>query len=124
MQVVERAVWSSIQDRQIMRLGHALPSVFVGNDRGSCGVKMRIVIGMVEVPVGVDDISHRSVTKAIESLFELGLGGLNESVHHEFAVRTVEDCHGSAGAVELLGCSYVHEAGRAAAVAIRDHLPV
>ena len=55
---------------------------------------------MVEVPVGVDDISHRSVTKAIESLFELGPGGLNESVHHEFAVRTVEDYHGSAGAVE------------------------
>jgi FMN-dependent NADH-azoreductase len=44
MQVVEPAVWSSIQDRQIMPLGHALPSVFVGNDRGSCGVKMRIVI--------------------------------------------------------------------------------
>jgi hypothetical protein len=39
MQVGKRAVWSSIQDRQIMRLGHALLSVFVGKDRGSCGVK-------------------------------------------------------------------------------------
>ena len=93
MQVVERAVWSSIQDRQIMRLGHALLSVFVGKDRGSCGVKMRVVIGMVEVPVGVDDAFYRSVAKAIESRFEFGPGGQNESVHHEFAVGAVEDYH-------------------------------
>jgi len=100
MQVVERAVWSSIQDRQIMRLGHALLSVFVGKDPGSCGVKMRVVIGMVEVPVGVDDVFHRSVAKAIESFFELWPGGQNETIHHEFAVGAVDDCHGSAGAVE------------------------
>src|SRR6266850_824722 len=73
MQAGERAVCSSIQDRQIMRLGHALLSVFVGQDCGSRGVKMRVVIGMVEMPVGVDD---------------------------EFAVGTVEDYHGSAGTVE------------------------
>ena len=100
MQIVERAVCVSIQDRQIMRLGHALPSVFVRKDRGSCGVKMRVVIGVVEVPVGVDDVFHRSVANAIESLFELRPGGRNESVHHEFAVGAVEDYHGSAGAVE------------------------
>jgi len=100
MQVVERAVRSSIQDQLIMRLGHALLSVFVGKDRGSPGVKMRVVIGMVEVPVGVDDAFHRSIAKAIESLFELGPSGQNESVHHEFAVWAVEDCHGSAGPVE------------------------
>src|SRR5713101_8344818 len=100
MQVVKRAVCVSIQDRQIMRLGHAPLSVFVGKDRGSCGVKMRVVIGMVEVPVGVDDAFHRSVAKAIESLFEPGPGGRNESVYDEFAVGTVEGYHGSAGAVE------------------------
>src|SRR6266478_7740368 len=100
MQVVKHAVCVSIQDEQIMRLGHALPSVFVGNDRGSSGVKMRVVIGMVEVPVGVDDVSHRSVAKAIESFFEFGPGGLHKSVHHEFAIRAVEDYHGSTGAVE------------------------
>src|SRR6266404_9325008 len=61
---------------------------------------MRVVIGMVEVPVGVDDAFHRSVANAIESLFELGPGGRNKSVHHEFAVWAVEDYHGSAGAVE------------------------
>src|SRR6266853_5934598 len=88
------------QDRQIMRLGHALRSVFVGKDRGSCGVKRRVVIGMVEVPMGVDDVFHRSVAKAIESLFEPGPGGRNESVNDEFAVGTAEDYHGSAGAVE------------------------
>src|ERR1700688_3331352 len=83
-----------------MRLGHALLSVFVGKDRGSCSVKMRVVIGMVEVPVGVDDAFHRSVAKAIESRFELGPGGQNESVPDEFAVGAVEDYHASAGAGE------------------------
>src|SRR6266852_8871696 len=100
MQAGERAVCSSIQDRQIMRLRHALLSVFVGKDRGSCGVKIRVVIGMVEVPVGVDDVFHRSIAKGIESFFESGPGGGNESVHDEFAVGAVEDYHGSAGAVE------------------------
>jgi len=74
-----------------MRLGHALLSVFVGEDRGSCDVKMRVVIGMVEMPVGVDDVFNRSVAKAIESRFEPGPGGCNESVYDEFAVGTVED---------------------------------
>src|SRR5712664_606185 len=83
-----------------MRLGHALLSVFVGKDRGSRGVKRRVVIGMVEVPVSVDDFVHRSVAKAIESLFELGPGGRNESVHDEFAVGAVEDYHATAGAGE------------------------
>src|ERR1700730_16884995 len=100
MQAGERAVCSSVQDGQIMRLGHSLLRVFVGKDRGSCDVKMRVVIGMVEMPVGVDDVFNRSVAKAIESLFEPGPGGLNESVYDEFAVGAVEDCHGSAGAVE------------------------
>src|SRR6266481_6076335 len=48
MQAGERAVCSSIQDRQVMRFGHALPSVFVGKNRGPCGVERRVVIGMVE----------------------------------------------------------------------------
>src|SRR5713226_8239930 len=100
MQVGERTVWSSIQDGQIMRLGHALLCVFVRQDRGSCGVKMCIVIGMVEVPVGVDDVFQRSVAKAIESFFESGPGGCNESVHDEFAVGAVEDYDASAGAGE------------------------
>ncbi len=75
MQAGERAVCSSIQDRQIMWLGHALLSVIVGKDRGSCGVKMRVVIGMVEVPVGVDDAFHRSVVDAVERLLSLGQAG-------------------------------------------------
>src|SRR6267378_453650 len=100
MQTGERAVCSSVQDRQIMRLGHALLSVFVSKDRGSCGVKMRVVIGMVEMPVGVDDVFNWSVAKAVESLFEPGPGGRNESVYDEFAVGAVEGYHASAGAAE------------------------
>src|SRR5271170_7403946 len=100
MQAGERAIWSSVQDRQIMRPGHILLRVFVGKDRGSCGVKMRVVIGMVEVPVGVDDVFQRGIAKTFESLFEPGPGRRNESVHDEFAVWSVEYCHGSAGTVE------------------------
>src|SRR5216684_5810843 len=100
MQAGERAIWSSIQNRQIMRLGHILLRVVVGKDRGSCGVKRRVVVGMVEVPVRVDDVFQRGIAKAIESCFELGPGGRNESVHDEFTVGTVEDYHASAGAGE------------------------
>src|SRR6202042_3635233 len=83
-----------------MRFGHAFLSVFVRKDLGSCGVKMCIVVGMVEVPVGVDDVFHRCTAKAIESFFEPGPGGCHESVHDEFAVWAVEYCHGSARTVE------------------------
>jgi len=83
-----------------MRLGHALLSVFVGKDCGSRGVKRRVVIGMVEVPVGIDDVFHRSVIDAVERLFEFRPRGRNESVHDEFAVGAVEDYHASAGAGE------------------------
>jgi hypothetical protein len=54
-----------------MRLRHALLSVFVGKDRGSCGVKRRVVIGVVEVPVGVDDVFQRSVAEAIKELRQI-----------------------------------------------------
>ena len=74
-----------------MGLRHALLSVLVGKDRGSCGVKVRVVIGVVEVPVTVNEVFHWSVAQAIENLFEPGPGGRNETVHHEFAVRAVED---------------------------------
>src|SRR5258708_37695476 len=105
MQVVERAVWCFIQGRLIMRLGHALLSVFVGKDCGSRGVKRRVVIGMVEVPVGIDDVFHRSVIDAVERLFEFRPRGRNESVHDEFAVGAVEDYHASAGPESIVGLS-------------------
>jgi len=55
---------------------------------------------MVEVPVGVDDVFQWSIAKAIESVFESGLGRRNESVHDEFAVWAVEDYHASPGTGE------------------------
>jgi len=51
-------------------------------------------------PDGVETAFHRSVAEAIESLFELGPCGRNESVHDEFAVGAVEDYHASPGAGE------------------------
>src|ERR1700676_4731738 len=100
MQAGQSTVCSSIQDRQIMRLGHSLLRVFVGKDRGSCGAKSRVVIGVVEVPVRVDDVFNRSIAKAIENLFEPGPGGCNKSVHGEFAFGAVRKVNSSAGAVQ------------------------
>jgi hypothetical protein len=88
-----------------MRLGHALLSVFVRKHYGSSGIKMRIVIGMVEVPVAVNEVSHRGVAQAIESLLEPGPSVRNETVHHELAVRAVKDYHGSARAVDIVTLS-------------------
>jgi hypothetical protein len=72
----------------------------VRQDRGSGGVKRRVVVGVVEVPVSVDDAFHWRVAQTIESLFEPGPGRRNESVHDEFAVWTVEDYNASPGAGE------------------------
>src|SRR4029077_1165266 len=78
----------------------SLLSVFMGKYRGPGGVKRRVVVGVVEVPVGVHDVFHRRVAKVVESLFEPGPGRRNERVHDEFAVGSVEDYHASAGAGE------------------------
>jgi hypothetical protein len=83
-----------------MGLRHTLFCVFVGKDGGSGGAKSGIVVGVVEVPVGVNDVFHRRVAKAIESRFEPGPRRRNERVHDEFAVRAVEDYHASPGAGE------------------------
>src|ERR1700738_2347153 len=59
-----------------------------------------LFIGMVEVPVGIDDVFHRRVIDAVERLFEFRPSRRNESVHDEFAVWAAEDYHASAGAGE------------------------
>jgi len=61
-------------------------------------VKRRVVVGVVEVPVGVDDAFHWRAAEAIERVFEPRPCRCNESVHDEFAVGTVEDYHASPGA--------------------------
>ena len=83
-----------------LRGGHTLFGVFVGQDGGTCGVKRGVVVGVVEVPVGVDDVFHRSVADAMEGFFELGPRGRNESIDDELAVGSVEDNNVSAGAGE------------------------
>jgi len=57
------------------------------------GAKRRVVVGVVEVPVGVDDAFHWRVAQAIESLLEPRPCRRNESVRDEFAVGAVEDYH-------------------------------
>src|ERR1700691_5173496 len=56
---------------------------------------MRVVVGVVEVPMSVDEAFHWHVAQAVESLFEPGPGRRNETVHDEFAVWAVEDYHAS-----------------------------
>jgi hypothetical protein len=61
---------------------------------------MRIVVGVVEVPMSVDEAFHWRVAQAMESLFEPGPGRCNETVHDEFAVCAIENYHASPGARE------------------------
>jgi hypothetical protein len=71
-----------------VRLCHALFCVFVRKDRGSGGVKMRVVVGVIKVPVGVNEVFHWRIAQAIQSLFESGPGRRNESIHDEFACES------------------------------------
>lgn len=80
-----------VENGNVLRGGHALFGVFVGENGGTRGVEGGVVVGVVEVPVGVNDEFQWSIAEAVERVFELGPGGRNESVHDELAVRSVED---------------------------------
>src|SRR5882762_7755067 len=73
-----------------MWLGHALFSVFVGKDGGARGVKRGVVVGMVEVPVGINDEFQRGVADSVERLLELRPSRRQESVNNELSVGSVE----------------------------------
>ena len=83
------------EDRNVMRFGHAFFCVFVSENDSSAGVERSVVVGVIEVPVGVNDAFHRRVAQAIESLFEPRPCRRNESIRDEFAVGAVEDDHAS-----------------------------
>src|ERR1700722_13646174 len=88
------------ENGNVLRGGHTLLGVFMGQDGGAGGVKRGVVVGVVKVPVSVNDVFQGSIAEAIESLFELGPRRRNESIHDEFAVRAVEDYNVSAGTGE------------------------
>ena len=54
-----------VENRNGLRRGHALFSVFMGEDSRAGGVKGRVVVGVVEMPVCIDDDLQRSVADAI-----------------------------------------------------------
>src|SRR6266849_130101 len=83
-----------------MRLGHALFGVFVRKDGGPRGVKRGVVVGMVEVPVGIHDEFQRGVADGVERLFELGPSGRKERIYDELAVGSVQHYHVAARAGE------------------------
>ncbi len=72
----------------------------MGQNGCARGVKSGIVVGVIEVPVSVDDEFQRGIAEAIESLFEFPRGGRSECVHYEFAVGSIQDNDVSAGTRE------------------------
>jgi len=93
-------------------LGHALLSVFVGQDCGSRGVKMRVVIGMVEMPVGVDDVfKPERWPRPSRALLSLGQAGATKVFYDEFCrrepLRTTTAPPGPSNIVRL-SASFLH----------------
>ena len=88
------------ENGNVVGFGQALFGVFVSENGGAGGVEMGVIVGVVEVPVGVDDAFHWRAAEAIERVFEPRPCRCNESVHDEFAVGAVEDYHASPGAGE------------------------
>src|SRR5579872_2669113 len=82
---------SHVEDGNGLFLGHALFCVFVGENRSASGAKSSIVVGVVEVPVGVDDVLQGSIAEAVQVFFELGPSGRNEGINDELALGAVED---------------------------------
>src|SRR5579864_1349697 len=67
------------EDEQVVRLRHALLGVFMRKNRSAGGVQRPVVVDVVEMPVGVDDLLQRRITDRVERFFELGPGRQNES---------------------------------------------
>src|SRR5580658_5537628 len=80
-----------------MRFSHAFFGVFVSENSGTGSVEGGIVVGVVEVPVGVDRVFEGSIAEAIESFLELWPCGGNEIIDDKLAVGAVEHNDVSAG---------------------------
>ena len=78
----------------------ALAGVFVGDDGGAGGVEPLVAVGVVEVPVGVDEVLDGVVGDGGEGLGDLGAGGGEAGVYEELAVGAGEDEDVAAGAHE------------------------
>jgi hypothetical protein len=81
---------------KVMWLRHALLGVLVRKNRSAEGMQRGVVVGVVEVPVSINDEFQRGVAEAVEGLFELGPSRGNERVDDELAVGAVQHDHISA----------------------------
>ena len=59
------------ENGNVVGFGQVLFCVFVSEDGGSGGVEGGIVVGVVEMPVGIDGVLQRSIAEAVESHFEV-----------------------------------------------------
>ncbi len=95
------------ENGQIMRLGHTLLGIVVRENGGAGSVQWCVVVGVVEMPVRIDDEFQRPVADAVQRFFKLGPSRRNGRVDHELTVSTIEDGHVSAGTGEK--CEVVGE---------------
>ncbi len=65
-------------------------------DRGSGGLHPAVSVGVVPVPVGIDDVFDRASAEALQGRFDLRLGDGDAGVDHEDAVGTGQ--HGDVAA--------------------------
>lgn len=77
-------------DLQVMRLGHALLGVFMRKNSSTGSVQRSVVVGVVKMPVRVNDEFQGRIADAVERFLELGPSRRNESVHDNFAVGAVQ----------------------------------
>ena len=69
-----------------MRLRHALRRVGVRQDLGAGLAEAIVVVGVIEMPVRVDDGAYRRLTHFVQHAFQLGPRWLHERIDDNFAL--------------------------------------
>ena len=78
-----------------------MPSgLLVGEDGRAFAMQPLIAVGMVEVPMGIDQVLDRVGAEACEGLRDARTRGRNAGIHQKLAVSTGEDSDIAAGAFE------------------------
>jgi hypothetical protein len=80
-----------VHAQDVVRLRHPLPGVHVRDDLRACFVQMLIVVGVIEVPVRVDQQLHRGLADRIERLLQRRPRWRNERVDQQLAVAALQD---------------------------------
>lgn len=85
---------------EILRSGEPLSRFFVGDDSGSGIVKGKIAVGVIEVPVSIDQIFKRGGVELGEGLQDSRGGGGDATVDNDFSFGARENADVAACAGE------------------------